>query len=143
MLKLLDSRKPIPTLVCKTLSPTVLVNVGKTMGVELDSIAVPEIVWKWVKRTGKGGLVFEIAVPKIIWPKGTRHNTSRFAKGTAHNVQCHACGHAIKNVYNWVPLLANAAGFITPGPVSLWVGRDCARKLFGCEVTGDAEWMEE
>lgn len=137
LIALLDSRRPIPTLVCKTLSPTVLANVGKSMGVALDSIEVPEIVWQWVKVMIKGREV-EMPEPEILWPEGTRHNVSRFAQGTAHNFQCHACGHAIKNAFNWVPLVAKTAN----GPVSLWVGRDCAKKLFNCEVDGDALWAE-
>lgn len=136
LVKLLDSRRPRPVVVCKTLSPTVLRNVGGAMGVSLDSIQFPEIVWKWVTMLAKDGTEYQISVGEIKWPAGTRHNTSRFAAGTAHNEQCHACGHAIKRSDNWVPLLAQTPS----GPASLWVGRDCASKLFGCEVAGEADW---
>lgn len=34
---------------------------------------------------------------------------------------------------NWVPLLGELAG----SNRSLWVGRDCARTLFGIKVTGE------
>ena len=30
--------------------------------------------------------------------------------------------------------------FCCSNPVSLWVGRDCAKNLFGCEVEGEAEY---
>lgn len=135
---LLDSRRPIPTLVCKTLSPTVLKNVGGAMGIELDSIEAPEIEYRWEERTHSDGTTYQIVVPEIKWPKGIRHNASRFAFGTKHNDQCHACGHAIKSALNWVPLVAKTPS----GPVSLWVGRDCAKKLFGCEVAGEADWAK-
>ena len=138
LVALLDSRRPVPVVVLGTLSRTVLDNVGRSMQVELDSIASPEQRIKWVKLMHKGEEI-EVAEVEIIWPEGTRHNTSRYAHNiNAHNDQCHACGHAIRNGFNWVPLVAT-----TPrGPVSLWVGRDCAKKLFGCDVTGDAVYTE-
>lgn len=48
-------------------------------------------------------------------------------------------GHAIKDPFNWVPLLAYNH---KKTPHALWVGRDCAEKLFGCEVEGDAIYKE-
>lgn len=133
LVKLLDSRRPVPVVVCKTLSPTVLANVGRGMGVDLTSIEFPVIEYVWVKQIHeKTGAEYEISVPVIRWPAGTRHCTSRYSSGH----QCHACGHRIYNPFNWIPLLAQTAA----GPVSLWVGSDCARKLFGCEVSGEADW---
>jgi hypothetical protein len=75
--------------------------------------------------------VYEIIVD---WPDGTLHNKSHF-NYSANNQQCQACGHAIQNPFNWVPILAFNT---TKVPHSLWVGRDCASKLFGCKVEGDA-----
>lgn len=135
LVKMLDARRPKPVIVCGTLSPTVAGNVGRAMGVDLATIEVPEMITRWEERTIKGQQV-EVAVVEIIWPEGTRHGVSRFSYGTAHNDQCHACGHAIRNAYNWVPLVARTA----KGPVSLWVGKDCAKKLFGCTVEGEAEY---
>ncbi len=128
----LDSRRPVPVIVCKTLSHTVLSNVGGAMGIALKSIAVPPMIIRWEKRTKANGEVFEIAVPEIVWPYGTRHGTSRYASGD----HCHACGHKIKNGFNWVPLVGGTAN----GYVSLWVGRDCAKNLFECEVDGEADY---
>lgn len=141
--RLLDSRRAKPEYVCKTLSPTVLANVGKALQIDLTSVAVPPMKGKWIKVNrpikGQPGKFEEIQIYhiEILWPEGTKHCTSKFSHGSrAGNSQCEACGHAIRNGYNWVPLLAT-----TPkGPVSLWVGRDCASKLFGCDVTGDAEY---
>jgi hypothetical protein len=131
---LLDSRRPRPVLVCKTLSRTVLDNVGRAMDIDLDSIEAPKMEMEWVETLLPNGQVVQMPRVKVLWPEGTRHDTSRFAYGVAFNQQCHACGHAIKNPFNWVPLLAQ-----TPqGPVSLWVGRDCAKNLFECEVSGEA-----
>jgi hypothetical protein len=68
----------------------------------------------------------------LVWPKGTVHGASRF-HATNNNLQCQACGHAIKNPFNWVPILVdNAAGV----PHSIWVGRDCSKNLFGVELVG-------
>jgi hypothetical protein len=132
----LDSRRPVPVVVMKTLSPTVVANLAASMKVDLTSVASPDTEVEWVERVIKGQTV-KVAKVKILWPEGTRHNCSRFAYGTDNNAQCHACGHAIKNPWNWVPLVAT-----TPtGPVSLWVGKDCAKKLFGCEVSGEAEYV--
>jgi hypothetical protein len=140
LIKALDARRPAPVVVLGTLSRTVLDNLGRSLQVELDSVASPErrLVWVKVPDPRNPGQTIEVAEIEILWPEGTRHSTSRFAHGTAHNDQCHACGHAIRNGFNWVPLVAT-----TPrGPVSLWVGRDCAKKLFGCDVTGEAVYTE-
>ncbi len=74
---------------------------------------------------------------KLLWPEGTRHNRSRYAMGTSTHDQCHACGHAIKNPYNWVPLLIDNVNGQGTTPYSLWVGRDCAKTIFGVKMTGD------
>lgn len=71
-------------------------------------------------------------VAYLVWPKGTKHGCSRFLT-TNENYQCQACGHAIRNPFNWVPVLVdNKAGV----PHSIWVGRDCAKNLFGIELVG-------
>jgi hypothetical protein len=130
---LLDSTRPRPVVVMGSLSPTVVANLNKAMGIDMRTISSPPIKWTWQIIDGQ-----RVAVGHIIWPEGTRHGQSRFAAGTEHNSQCHACGHAIKDGFNWVPIVATTSG----KPVSLWVGRDCARKLFSCEVTGDAVYPQ-
>lgn len=141
LMALLDSRRVRPTVVMGTLSRTVVASLYKTLGMALSTIAMPEIKYHWEERTilvGGKPVTVQVAVGEVIWPEGTQHNRSRFAMGTAHNEQCHACGHAIKNAYNWIPLYA-----VTPsGPMSLWVGRDCAKKLFACDVSGEAEFPQ-
>lgn len=141
LLKHLDATRPKPVVVLGSLSRTVVGNVGKAMGVALDSIASPPIEWTWVTRIDpKTKQEFRVAVGKILWPEGTRHNVSKFAYGSkAGNMQCHACGHAIHDGFNWVPLMGGTNDGVS-GVISLWVGRDCARKLFAVDVTGDAEY---
>ena len=87
--------------------------------------------------------VYEVV---IDWPDGTLHFRSKFLRSENHEL-CQACGHAIKDPFNWVPILAYGTEPLehqligVPAksvPYSLWVGRDCAHKLFGCEAEGDA-----
>jgi hypothetical protein len=133
LIELLDARRPKPVVVMKTLSPTVAKNVSAHIGIDVSTIQSPPMHGEWVQMVIKGQKVsvYEIV---IDWPEGTLHNESRFLH-SANNSLCQACGHAIQDPYNWVPILSYDAG---KTPYSLWVGRDCARKLFGCEVDGDA-----
>lgn len=134
----LDATRPVPTVVLGSLSPTVAANLGRSLGIAFETISVPTIEWSWVEMEIKGARV-RVPVAKILWPEGTQHNRSRFAFGSrAGNHQCHACGHAIQRADNWIPLLArDAAG---ENPLSLWVGRDCAKRLFLVDVKGAAEY---
>ena len=138
LVALLDSRRPKPTVVMKTLSPTVADNVSKHIGIDVATITSPPMHGEWVEVVFKGTKmkVYEIV---IDWPEGTLHFKSRFLH-SANNSLCQACGHAIKDPYNWVPILSYDSG---KTPYSLWVGRDCASKLFGCEVEGDAIYKRE
>jgi hypothetical protein len=135
----LDATRPKPVYVFAAISKTIYASVSTAMGIDFTSIASPKITWDKVKTTIAGKTAY-IWVPTIHWPAGTKHNTSKFSYGSkAGNDQCQACGHAIRNNYNWVPLLATT----TKGPVSLWVGRDCAESLFGCKITaGSAEFAQ-
>jgi hypothetical protein len=145
LIRLLNSRRPKPTYAFGTLSPTVVENVNKNLKICLTNITVPEMKGEWrkVQRPIKGrpGKFEEVEVYFIepVWPEGTKHCVSRFSYGSkAGNSQCEACGHAIKNPWNWVPLL----GTTPTGPVSLWVGHDCAENFFGCKVLdGEAEFL--
>lgn len=140
LIELLDMSRPkITVRVMKTLSPLVAKNVGEAMGVKLDTIEMPEIKYEWRLRmmmiAGKATQV-RMLIGTIVWPQGTQHNRSRHAH---KNSNCHACGHMISNAFNWIPLVAKTDS----GPVSLWVGRDCAKNLFGCEVEGEGEFVRE
>lgn len=130
LLERLDATRPKPVVVMGSISPTVLANVGQAMGIDFSTIESPPVEWTWVQMEIKGKTV-RVPVGEILWPEGTRHFTSRYSSGH----QCEACGHGIKT-NNWVPLLARTA----TGPVSLWVGRDCARNLFAVDVKGEATY---
>lgn len=137
----LDATRPLPVFTSLGLSPTVTATLA-SIGVEGTpaTLRVCPIEWIQVQDTDPetGKITFRY-VGRLLWPENTRHDTSRHAHGNGAHQQCHACGHAIKNGYNWVPLLVDdAAGT----PRSLWVGRDCARNLFGVAVTGDVVELE-
>lgn len=138
LVALLDVSRPKAVVVMKTLSPTVAKNVGEHIGLDFATIQTPPMHGEWVEIEFKGRKtrVYQVVVD---WPEGTRHNQSRFHY-SANNEQCQACGHAIKNPFNWWPILAYDS---TTTPYSLWVGRDCAEKLFGCEVEGDTIYKRE
>jgi hypothetical protein len=132
----LDATRPVPVFTTMNASPTVSAEL-KRQGAA--SVEVAEIVFEEREGTDKNGRKYFYRVAKIVWPEGTQHNTSRYAYGTCNNSQCHACGHAIRNSFNWVPLvLTTEAG----EKKSLWVGRDCAETLFGVKMDGELELAE-
>lgn len=142
LMALLDSRRPARVVVFKTLSATVLTtfaNLGMT-GMDLTTVREPEIRWEWVDQIAKDGTKFQVRVGTIVWPAGTRFNCSKFSMGSkTGNRQCHACGHAIKNPYNWVPVLVDDTAGV---PHALFIGKDCAHNLFDADVEGDAMYQE-
>jgi len=126
----LDESRPPPEYVFAEVSPAVYANVGKALEIDFTTVRAPNIIWPK-----------EAVMPITDWPEGTRHGVSRFARGSTTGTGyalCEACGHAIKR-NNWVPLVADTAA----GPVSLWVGRDCAATLFGAKITGDTKIPRE
>jgi len=139
LVDLLDARRPKPVIVMKTLSPTVVANISTHIGLDISTLQSPPSHGEWVEIEYKGKKCLMYAVT-IDWPAGTKHGKSRFFHSGNHQ-QCQACGHAIKDRLNWVPILAYGHG-TKPTPYSLWVGRDCAEKLFDCEVDGDAIYTE-
>jgi len=136
----LDATRPKPVIVFKTLSPTVVENLGRTLGLDLVSVEAPEIRWDLVEGVDQSGKRYSYYTPTILWSEGTVHHSSKFCVSDAGNHQCEACGHAIKNSFNWVPLFGRDKSGVAH---SLWTGKDCAKKLFGCEVTGEAEFRKE
>jgi hypothetical protein len=136
--------QPVAALMAKlnaTKAPPVFttMNASPTVSAELkrqDAVNVEVCPMRWEERTKEvnGKTVF-YTVGILLWPKGTRHGTSRYG----HDGQCHACGHAIRNSFNWVPLILTTA---TGDKKSLWVGRDCAKTLFGVDMAGDLELAE-
>lgn len=137
LIELLNSRRVPPVIVLGSLSPSVAKNVGDLLGIKLDTIQVPPIKGEWKDVVIKG-VKARIMVYTIDWPEGTKHDRSRYVFGSrAGNEQCHACGHAIKDPFNWVPLMGDGPD----GKLSLWVGRDCARKLFNVDIKGEGQFL--
>jgi hypothetical protein len=132
----LDATRPKPSYEFGEISATVRSNVQDEMKLAFETVRVPEIRWTKVQVEVKGQLVWTW-VGEVLWPEGTRHGASRFSVSAAGADQCQACGHAIRDSGNWCPLLLDGPG----GPASLWVGRDCARHLFGCRVGGEGSFL--
>lgn len=134
----LDDQRPKPSYVLGQISETVMRNLCNTVRVSATSATVPEIEWAQVEiEILVGGTPTKIkqwvGTPK--WPDGTRHGVSKFGISERGNSCCEACGHAIFNPFNWVPLLLTGDA----APASLWVGRDCAKHLLGAKVAGEGK----
>jgi hypothetical protein len=134
----LDATRPRPSYVFGEISEAVRQNVQDVMGLQFATVRSPDVEWRKVQLLTKEGQIAWTWVGMVLWPPGTRHGTSRFNVSAAGASQCQACGHAIRDGGNWVPLVLDGPG----GPASLWVGRDCARHLFGCRVTGEGSYQE-
>jgi hypothetical protein len=129
----LDATRPVPVFTTMNASRTVSAELKRQGAVNVE---VCPIKWEFQELVDDNGVTSYVPVAILLWPEGIKHHTSRYAWGTSQNRQCEACGHAIKNNYNWVPLiLTTEAG----EKKSLWVGRDCAETLFGVKMTGDLE----
>lgn len=134
----LDATRPKPSYVVGKISPATFANVCSTMNLDLTSVEVPPMKMHRIEEMKDGKLVIRWHV-EILWPEGTKHNQSKFAFGSkTGNNQCHACGHAILNAFNWCPLVARPRK--GGAPVALWVGRDCARNLFSVQMEGEARF---
>jgi hypothetical protein len=129
----LDATRPVPQISYLGASPTVTATMER-LGVVANMGTVRVCPMEWIEKeiTDKAGKKSWIKVGRLVWPQGTVHNKSRFACKTSN---CHACGHAIKT-NNWIPLVVDQADGT---PVSVWVGRDCAKTLFGVAVSGPVE----
>lgn len=133
LMQVWDSQRPPPTFTNIGASPTITANL-KALGAEKAEPAPMKREWVEVTNPKTGKVELHLVV-EIIWPEGTQHGTSQY-RGTSNNSQCESCGHAIKNMFNWVPILLTC----TDGSLkSLWGGRDCAKTLFGIDMTGDLE----
>lgn len=162
LLNRLDATRPVPVITQLGASPTVTALL-KSLGLDgtvASTARVCPIEWVTVAVRGKHtaecnefrgagngpnipcinkrcpyNLFTYVKVANLLWPAGTVHGASRYDHNREHQ-QCQACGSAIKNAFNWVPLLIDNAEGV---PHSLWVGRDCSKTLFGIKVTGDFE----
>lgn len=135
LLDKLDATRPRPVFTALGLSPTVTATLTEQLKLDVKTLRFPPMEEQWIERKdAKSAEYKRIPIFIIKWPKNTRHNGSRFAKGN----QCHACGHAIHNGFNWVAFLIDDNTGI---PHSFWVGRDCAKNIFNVDVKGDVEYV--
>jgi hypothetical protein len=74
----------------------------------------------------------QMMVGYIVWPKGVKHDVSRFQGYVRSNCQCEICGKGI-NKSGRVPVCHDKAGKV----FSMWVGQDCAKKF--CKVASIAK----
>ncbi len=127
---ILDAQRPKPTFTLLGVSPTITATLS-AMGFTGAADAWVETPKLIVERTDDGGWRV-----RLVWPEGTVFNTSRFALSGDH---CHACGHRIKNPYNWVPAVVMATG---QAPRAVWVGHDCAESVFGVKAENRVAFRE-
>lgn len=131
----LDRTRPLPTFTNLGVSPTITKTL-EDLNLVPATVRLCPIRWEEEERfIGKTKIV--VRVGYLEWPMDTQHGRSRFGQWksrVAVHQQCEACGHAIKNAQNWVPFVINnheGASF------SMWVGKDCAERLFGVKVKGE------
>lgn len=124
----LDNTRPRPVFTTMNASPTISAELKRQGAVTVE---VCPIEWEKVEDPKTGKIGFRAV---LVWPEDTIHGSSRYTQKSMD--QCHACGHAIRNPFNWVPLiLTDDKG----QKKSLWVGRDCSATLFGVKMDGDLE----
>lgn len=136
--KALDATRPPPVFTSIGLSPSVTATMQNAQMDAGSKIEMCPVRFEEQERTIKGKVV-KVMVGILLWPEGTKHNCSRYSYGTDRNLQCHACGHAIRNPGNWVPLILTGKDNV---PRSFWVGKDCAGNIFGVNMKGEAEWSQ-
>lgn len=138
----LEVARPKPVLTSINLSPKVTATLKEcNLDLDLSTITYPELetftmeVFVKVKNQKTGefeGKWVEQEFQRPIWPKGTLHNQSRFSMNTNG---CHACGKNIPSG-RFVPFYAFDNKKKTN--VSMWVGCDCGKNIFGIKDVGVA-----
>lgn len=129
--KALDAARPLPVITAIGLSPKVTATLKEcALDLDISSIKLAKIDSKVILATNpKTGKVVEVTVYFVVWSNGIVHNRSRFARGG----RCHACGKSIPSG-RFVPVEAydNASEDL----VSMWLGCDCAKNIFGIQDVG-------
>jgi hypothetical protein len=135
----LDAARPKPTTTPVGLSPRVTKTLLEcNLDLELSSIKMAEIKYYTrplldaqgkPKLNARGKPVLE-KVYYVVWSKGILHGRSRF--GDNGRLGCEACGKHIPSG-RFVPVEARCKNL---GLVSLWLGCDCAKNIFGVKDVG-------
>lgn len=131
LLKRLDATRPKPVFTTMNASPTITKTMDEMQAAKVE--VCPMKFFEVERRNKKTGALEIVTICRCVWPEGTVFNTSRF---NSSKCQCESCGHAIKNPFNWVPLVVTHKNGT---PQGLFVGRDCAETLFGVKLTGELE----
>lgn len=142
--KFLDSSRKLPTVTPIGLSPRVT-HTLKEMNLDLDlpSISMAQISYNLIqkryadpKSPKYGSLMFNRFGEPVMereyyvkWSPNIVHNLSRFS----HGDRCHACGKPIPSG-RFVPIEAHDKK--SGNLISMWVGQDCARNIFGIKDEG-------
>jgi hypothetical protein len=128
-IKQLDVARPLPVITAIGLSPKVTATLtGMNLDLDLPSIKPAKIVEE-KRKIMKDGKEIEIRVYVVKWSEGIVHGRSRFARSGG----CEACGKNIPSG-RYVPIEAQdkKSGKL----VSMWIGCDCSRNIFGIKDQG-------
>jgi hypothetical protein len=131
----LDEGRPVPVVTAIGLSRKVTMTLQEcALDIALPTIKPAKISFylePWYDDQGvrkldrKGQPAFE-RIYYVDWSEGVQHGRSRFKQG------CQACGKRIPSG-RYVPIEATCR---TQGLISLWLGCDCARNIFGVKDVG-------
>jgi len=143
--KELDAARPLPVITAIGLSPKVTKTLTESnLDLDVGTIKMPPIAYRMVKLTDNDGNVVldkETKEPVMVrhyypdWPMGTLHGESRFAM-SGSRLSCEACSKTIPSG-RFVPIMAKCKRL--DETVSLWVGTDCAKNIFGIKDVGIAK----
>jgi len=125
----LDISRPLPVVTEIGLSPRVTATLREcNLDIDLASIKMAELDFTLEDAVDRFGRAVKVKRYFVKWPEGTVHGMSRHNRGG-----CEACGKNIPS-RRFVALVAkdNRSG----KTVSLWVGCDCARNIFGIKDVG-------
>jgi hypothetical protein len=136
--ELLDAARPLPVITPIGLSPRVTATLTEcNLDLDLPSIRMAEIAFRMVPAFNKDGVpLFDKRTGERVmrrqyyvkWSEGIAHGRSRFAHGG-----CEACGKSIPSG-RFVPVEAHDKA--RNELVSMWLGCDCARNIFGIKDVG-------
>lgn len=131
----LDECRPVPVVTAIGLSRKVTTTLQEcNLDIDLPTIKPAKISFylePWYDDQGvrklnrKGQPAFK-RIYFVDWSEGVQHGRSRFRAG------CQACGKRIPSG-RYVPVEATCR---KQGPISLWLGCDCARNIFGIKDIG-------
>jgi hypothetical protein len=134
----LDLARPLPKITAIGLSPKVTATLTEcNLDLDINTIRLAKIDFKLVQdrdektralKFDRDGNPVMIRLYFVAWTPGIKHSLSRFAQGG----HCHACGKFIPSC-RFVPVEATCK---RNGLVSMLLGCDCSRNIFGIQDVG-------